>query len=92
VKAVAAEIGASPAQTALAWLLSNPSVTAPIIGARTVAQLEDNLKALEVRLSESHIERLNAASQIEPGFPHGLLAGPTADALLFPGLKRIRRQ
>ena len=48
VKKVAADIGTTPSQVALAWTLHNPAVTAPIIGARTPAQLADNLGALEV--------------------------------------------
>ncbi len=43
VRGVAAEIGRTPSQVALAWTLLNPAVTAPIIGARTLSQLEDNL-------------------------------------------------
>ncbi len=50
VQEVAAELGRTPAQVALAWTLRNPAVTAPIIGARTLAQLEDNLGALRRRL------------------------------------------
>lgn len=58
------EIGASPADVALAWLLQNPAVTAPIIGPRTVEQLEKSLGALSVTLSPEHIEKLE---QIWPG-------------------------
>jgi len=48
----------------LAWLLHNPAVTAPIIGPRTVAQLEDSLRALEITLSDEVLKRLD---QIWPG-------------------------
>ena len=83
VKAVAAEIGKTPAQVALAWTLLNPAVTAPIIGARTVAQLEDNLGALEVVLSDEQRARLEAASAVEPGFPHEFLARPLTRNVMF---------
>jgi len=75
VKRVADEVGKTPAQVALAWLLANPLVSSPILGARTLAQLEDNLGALSVELTESHIAELNAASAVELGFPHDFLAG-----------------
>ncbi|UMO99796.1 aldo/keto reductase [Amycolatopsis sp. EV170708-02-1] len=74
VKEVAAELGRTPAQIGLAWALRNPGVTSPIIGARTTEQLEDNLGALEVELTASHLARLDEASAIELGFPHDTLA------------------
>lgn len=83
VKAVAAEIGRTPAQVAIAWTLLNPAVTAPIIGARTAAQLEDNLGALDVVFSDEHRARLEAASAIEPGFPHEFLARPLTRNVMF---------
>lgn len=51
--------GCTVAQLALAWLLANPVVTSPIIGPRTMEQLEDNLGALEVTLTEEEVQRLN---------------------------------
>ncbi|MDX1747493.1 MAG: aldo/keto reductase, partial [Halobacteriales archaeon] len=59
--AVADEVGATPAQVALAWLLEQETVTAPIIGARTVDQLEENLGAAEVSLSAEQVRRLDDA-------------------------------
>ena len=73
VKVVGAEIGASSAQVALAWTLVDPVVTAPVIGARTLRQFEDNVGALEVMLSAQHLAALDTASRIEPGFPHDFL-------------------
>ncbi|MBB5851197.1 aldo/keto reductase [Amycolatopsis umgeniensis] len=81
VKEVAAELGRSPAQIGLAWTLRNPGVTAPIIGARTPAQLEDNLGALEVDFTASQLARLDDASAIDLGFPHEMLARDTILAL-----------
>ncbi len=71
---VAGEIGCTPAQVALAWTLLNPAVTSPILGTRTLAQLQDNLKALEIVFSGEQAVRLDAASRIDLGFPHEFLA------------------
>lgn len=58
------EIGQTPADVALAWVLHNPVVTAPIIGPRTLEQLEQNVKALELKLSEETLTKLD---EIWPG-------------------------
>ncbi|MFW5948259.1 MAG: aldo/keto reductase [Halolamina sp.] len=58
---VADEVGASPAQTALAWLMHREGVTAPIVGARTVEQLEENLGAAAIELSDEQVDRLTEA-------------------------------
>lgn len=58
------EIGAKPADVALAWLLHNPDVTGPIIGPRTREQLEGSLRALEIKLSDELLARLD---EIWPG-------------------------
>jgi aryl-alcohol dehydrogenase-like predicted oxidoreductase len=58
------ELGAAPADVALAWLFRNPVVTAPIIGPRTLDQLEGSLRALEIRLSPETLARLD---QLWPG-------------------------
>ena len=57
-RAVADELGASVAQVALAWLLAQPGVTAPIIGPRTLDQLEDLLPAAELALTDEQVARL----------------------------------
>ena len=54
------EIGERPADVALAWLLRQPAVTAPIIGPRTLDQLNDSLRALEITLSDEALARLDA--------------------------------
>ena len=61
VESVAAELDATPAQVSLAWLLHHRQVTAPIVGARTVSQLRENLAAADVSLSSDQFERLLAA-------------------------------
>jgi aryl-alcohol dehydrogenase-like predicted oxidoreductase len=72
VRAVADELGVTMAQVALAWLSDRPAVTSVILGARTTAQLEDNLQAADLRLGAEHTERLDAASDPEPAdYPYG---------------------
>jgi aryl-alcohol dehydrogenase-like predicted oxidoreductase len=83
VKAVAAELGRTPAQVAIAWTLLNPAVAAPITGARTLAQLEDNLGALDVVFTDDQRARLEAASAVELGFPHEFLARPLTRGVMF---------
>jgi aryl-alcohol dehydrogenase-like predicted oxidoreductase len=91
VKSIAAESGHTPAQIALAWALANPAVTAPIIGARTLAQLEENLGALSVRLPDAAIEQLQRVSAIELGFPHELLGLELVRQVVSGGLEIERR-
>lgn len=73
VKQVAAELEASPSQVALAWLLGRRAVSSVIFGARTVAQVEDNAKALEVKLGEAHVKALDEASSFELGYPYDFI-------------------
>jgi aryl-alcohol dehydrogenase-like predicted oxidoreductase len=92
VKTVARELGRTPAQVALAWVLLNDSVTAPLIGARTLSQLEDNLGALEVALPDDASARLEQASTVALGFPHDVLALPSTMASVFGGTKVSARR
>ena len=85
VAEVAREVGATPSQVALAWTLTNPAVTSPIIGARTLAQAEDNLGALAVELSSEQRERLEATSAPSPIFPGRFVARPMVRQLMFGG-------
>ncbi len=73
VKQVAGEVAASPASVSLAWLLSKPQVTSTIFGARTVEQLEENVKATELVLSPEQLKTLDDASQIELGYPYAFM-------------------
>src|SRR4029077_2185837 len=59
VKAIAAEVGATPAQIALAWLLAQGDDIAPIPGTKRVARVEENASADRIELSAEQIERLN---------------------------------
>lgn len=62
VEALAAEKGCTPSQLALAWVVHQPGVTSPIIGPRTLDQLEDNLGALEVTITDEDRTRLDAVA------------------------------
>jgi aryl-alcohol dehydrogenase-like predicted oxidoreductase len=92
VKEVASEAGKLPSQVALAWTLLSPAVTAPIVGARTLKQLEDNLGALGVCFTDAQRARLDAATAIELGFPHDFLARPMPRAVIFGGLEIATRR
>jgi len=78
---IADELAKSPAQIALSWVKDQPGVTAPIIGARNMAQLEDNLGTVGWSLSEEQRARLNDVSAIEAPYPHDFILrnmGPRA--------------
>jgi aryl-alcohol dehydrogenase-like predicted oxidoreductase len=74
VVSVAEEVGATPAQVALAWLLHKPQVTSVIFGARTVAQVDDNLPAATLALPPEMLERLDNASTFELGYPYDFMS------------------
>ena len=66
VRAVAAERGVSPAEVALAWLLSKPAVTAPIVGATKLSHLDAAIRAVDLALTEDEIARLEAPYRPHP--------------------------
>jgi aryl-alcohol dehydrogenase-like predicted oxidoreductase len=68
LKEVADRHDASPARTALSWVLGRPAVSSVIIAARTLSQLEDNVGAVDLRLSDEEVRLLDAAS--DPGIPY----------------------
>ncbi len=74
---IARETGHTSAQVAIAWTLQNPAVVSPVLGARTLAQFEDNLGALDVELSGDHLARLDALSAVPVVFPMDMLKGPS---------------
>jgi aryl-alcohol dehydrogenase-like predicted oxidoreductase len=75
INEVADELGANPAQVTLAWLLRRPGVASVIFGARTLAQLEDNLRAAELSLSDAHVQAIADARKFDPGYPYDFMAG-----------------
>jgi aryl-alcohol dehydrogenase-like predicted oxidoreductase len=73
VKEIAKEVNRSPSQVSLNWLVQQPGKPIPIIGARKVAHLEDNIGALDFILSTEQIDRLNKASSFDLPFPHSFI-------------------
>jgi aryl-alcohol dehydrogenase-like predicted oxidoreductase len=86
VKAVANQVGRSMAQVALAWLRSGPVPVIPIIGARKLSQLQDNLASIDLLLSADQLKVLDEASRIELGFPCALYSMDMVRALMHGGM------
>ena len=84
LKAVAEEVGHTPAQAALAWTLARPGVNSTLIGASKLTQLESNIAASGLRFSDDQLARLNTASAPVPGFSSGL-AAPFIRRMVFGG-------
>ena len=91
VKSVADQVGRSMAQVALAWLRHRAVPVIPIIGARKLPQLQDNLASLELSLAADQLKTLDEASRIDLGFPQeiftreltrGLRSGGMADRII----------
>lgn len=72
ISSVATEIDATPSQVAVRWVIDQSGVI-PLIGARTSAQLDDNLTALDIELNADQRERLEKATKIDLGFPHNFV-------------------
>src|ERR1700686_85804 len=85
VKAVSKQVGRNMAQVALAWLRYRTVPVIPIIGARKVSQLQDNLASLDLQLSAEQLKPLDAASRIEPGFPQGIFEREMVRAIRYGG-------
>lgn len=75
VRAVAERRETSCAAVSLAWLLRKPAVCSVIFGARNLAQLEDNLKAAELELSDEDMAELDEASDFDLGYPYAFIKG-----------------
>jgi aryl-alcohol dehydrogenase-like predicted oxidoreductase len=85
VKAVSDEAGRSMAQVALGWLRYRDVTVIPIIGARKLSQLQDNLASFNLSLSADQLRTLDEASRIELGFPHDLY--PKSRAITYGGMR-----
>jgi aryl-alcohol dehydrogenase-like predicted oxidoreductase len=83
---VAKELGRSPSQVALRWLLQRKAPVMPIIGGRKPSQIEDNLRCTEFTLAPEQLARLEKVSRIELGFPHDFLLSKTVRDFAFGGL------
>jgi aryl-alcohol dehydrogenase-like predicted oxidoreductase len=83
VDKVAQQVGKSSSQVALSWLLSKGVI--PIIGARKVHHLEDNLQCVDVNLSAEQVKQLDEVSQIELGFPHDFFKADMVRNFVYNG-------
>jgi aryl-alcohol dehydrogenase-like predicted oxidoreductase len=79
VKAVAAELGATPAQVAMHWVTRQPAIAGTLAGATSPEQLTETLGALRLEPSADQLDRLTAVSAPDLPFPHGILAQLNAD-------------
>jgi aryl-alcohol dehydrogenase-like predicted oxidoreductase len=82
---IAEEIGASASQVAINWCIQKNQVVVPIVGAKTLAQIDDSLGCLKFKLSDEQIARLNEVSKIEIGFPHDFLASDGVKEVMTGG-------
>jgi aryl-alcohol dehydrogenase-like predicted oxidoreductase len=87
VKTVCDETGLSMAQVALAWLRYRPVPVIPIIGARKLSQLQDNLASFDLTLSADQLKRLDEASRIELGFPYDFYARDLVRTFAYGGMR-----
>jgi aryl-alcohol dehydrogenase-like predicted oxidoreductase len=85
VKSVSEQTGRSMAQVALAWLRHRTVPVIPIIGARKLAQLQDNLGSLDLQLSAEQVKCLEGASRIELGFPGDIFERESVRAMRYGG-------
>ncbi len=74
-------------KVALAWLRQRPLPIIPIVGARRLEQFRDNLACLDLKLDASQVERLDAASRIELGFPHDFYTRDMVKGLVYGGMR-----
>jgi aryl-alcohol dehydrogenase-like predicted oxidoreductase len=84
--ATAAELGRTPAQVALNWVTNRPGVVSTVIGARTEAQLRDNLAALDFELPAVLAARLEEAGRPSPQYPYSFFTDAFHDATVRSGL------
>ena len=90
VEAVARELGCSPAQVSLRWLRQRSPRAIPIVGARTLDQLRDNLGAVDLEIPEALFDRLEGASRRPLPWPHELYPSPAQTGFTYGGyLDRI---
>jgi len=89
VKSVSDEVGSSMAQVALAWLRKRSVHVIPLIGARKLTQLQDNLASFELELSTEQVQSLDEASRVELGFPHDLYTKEMTRAVNYGGMRDL---
>lgn len=87
VKTVSDEVDRSMSQVALAWLRHRPVPVIPIIGARKLSQLQDNLASFDLSLSADQLKTLDEASRVELGFPHDFYEKELPRIFTYGGLR-----
>jgi aryl-alcohol dehydrogenase-like predicted oxidoreductase len=87
LKAVSDQTGRRMAQVALAWLRYRPVPVIPIIGARKLSQLQENLASFDLSLSTEQVQELDEASQIDLGFPYSIYENESARATVYGGMR-----
>jgi aryl-alcohol dehydrogenase-like predicted oxidoreductase len=87
LRKVAQETGRTPAQVALAWLRHRSIPVIPIIGARRLPQLQDNIASLTLSLSAEQISALDAASHVDLGFPHDFYNRDMVRGFIYGGMR-----
>ena len=81
MRPIANEHNTTVARIALAWLLAKPVVTSVIIGAKNMKQLEDNIGAVDIELTDYQIAALDEASELPPEYPGWMIPFQSADRL-----------
>ena len=87
---IAKAYGCSPARISIAWLLTKPVVTSVILGAKRLDQLQDNLAAVELKLTKEEIKQLDEVSTLPPEYPGWMLPTQSADRL-DPAVTRFKQ-
>ncbi|PIP76127.1 MAG: aldo/keto reductase [Ignavibacteria bacterium CG22_combo_CG10-13_8_21_14_all_37_15] len=87
VVSVANELGCSAGNAALNWIRKQNGTIIPIVGARKVEQIKDNLNCLNFDLNDEQMNRLNEISKIDLGFPHDFLLSDVVKEVVFGGTK-----
>ena len=84
---VGKETGRTKAQVALAWLRFRSVPVIPIVGARKINQLQDNIASLTLSLTKEQLDLLDEASKVQLGFPHDFYANQMVRTFVYGGLR-----
>ncbi|HUO30850.1 MAG TPA: aldo/keto reductase [Bryobacteraceae bacterium] len=87
LKKISEATGRSLAQVALAWLRYRDIPVIPIVGARRLSQLLDNLDSLTLELTPEQVQQLDESSAIELGFPHDFYRMEMVKAMIYGGMR-----